>query len=183
MEVEAEDPIWMSVSEILAELLWKKRIWPSTIINDQQTRIYWSFDPKKDSRVHSLLTWIGAMGHALATLGVHKFLETGERGALMANATYRHPDYQDEPCFDWVTFEDVVDTHDKILQESMAFYSPENQVLVFIFLLSESGNSMAIWRRKLDTPLHVHNQWHIDLEKTARILSKIKYVITVDLYV
>ncbi|KIJ56655.1 hypothetical protein M422DRAFT_62607 [Sphaerobolus stellatus SS14] len=144
------------------------------------TRIYWSFDPKKDPRVHSLLTWIGAMGHALATLGVHKFLETGERGALMANATYRHPDYQDEPCFDWVTFEDVVDTHDKILQESMAFYSPENQVLVFIFLLSESGNSMAIWRRKLDIPLHVHNQWHIDLEKTARILSKKKYVITVD---
>jgi hypothetical protein len=38
---------------------------------------------------------------------------------------------------------------DKILQESVALYDPASQVVVFAFLLSKSGNSMAIWRRKL----------------------------------
>lgn len=37
-------------------------------------RIHWMFSPKKDERVSSLLDWIQAMGHALATLGVSNSL-------------------------------------------------------------------------------------------------------------
>jgi len=108
------------------------------------------------------------------------FLQSQQRGALIANAYYRDPGALDEPCFDWITFDDVVDTHDKILQESMAFYSPESQVLVFVFLLSHTGNSMAMWRRKLDIPLAVRNQNINELTKLTMALSKRQYVITVD---
>lgn len=41
---------------------------------------------------------------------------------------------------------------DRTLQESLAFYDPATQVLVFVFLLSKTGNSMAMWRRKLSIP-------------------------------
>ena len=34
----------------------------------------------------------------------------------------------------------------------MTLYDPAYQVIVFVFLLSPSGNSMAVWRRKLDVP-------------------------------
>lgn len=35
-------------------------------------RIHWMFSPTKDARVASLLGWIEAMSHGLATLGVSK---------------------------------------------------------------------------------------------------------------
>lgn len=43
-------------------------------------------------------------------------------------------------------------TLDRILQESVALYDPAVQVIVFAFLLSPTGNSMAVWRRKLAVP-------------------------------
>ena len=51
-----------------------------------------------------------------------------------------------------MTIDELRDTVDKILQESVALYDPAKQVIVFIFLLSKSGNSMAIWRRKIPVP-------------------------------
>jgi hypothetical protein len=68
------------------------------------------------------------------------------------NADYAPPKSPHEPAFDWVTIDQLKDTLDKILQESVALYDPAKQVVVFIFLLSKSGNSMAIWRRKLPVP-------------------------------
>lgn len=41
---------------------------------------------------------------------------------------------------------------DRTLQESVAFYDPAVQVIVFVFLPSHSGNSMAMWRRKVNVP-------------------------------
>ena len=68
------------------------------------------------------------------------------------NADYVPPQSPHEPAFDWVTIDQLGDTLDKILQESVALYDPAKQVVVFIFLLSKSGNSMAIWRRKIPVP-------------------------------
>ena len=68
------------------------------------------------------------------------------------NADYISPQSPHEPMFDWVTIDQLRDTLDKILQESVALYDPAKQVIVFIFLLSKSGNSMAIWRRKIPVP-------------------------------
>lgn len=68
------------------------------------------------------------------------------------NADYAPPESPHEPAFDWVTIDELKDTLDKILQESVALYDPAKQVIVFIFLLSKSGNSMAIWRRKIPVP-------------------------------
>jgi hypothetical protein len=98
----------------------------------------------------------------------------------MANADFRPLRSPNEPAFDWVTFDDVVDTHDRTLQESMAFYDPESQVLVFVFLLSRSGHSLAMWRRKLPVPNAVRNQNGREIAKVTNNLAKRKYVVTVD---
>lgn len=68
------------------------------------------------------------------------------------NADYVPPKSPHEPAFDWVTIDKLKDTLDKILQESVALYDPARLVIVFIFLLSKSGNSMAIWRKKIPVP-------------------------------
>jgi len=88
----------------------------------------------------------------LSIFQLQKFLETNNRGALFVNADYMPPQSPHEPAFDWITIDELRDTMDKILQESVALYDPAKQVVVFIFLLSKSGNSMAIWRRKIPVP-------------------------------
>lgn len=78
-----------------------------------------------------------------------KFVEQKERGALFVNVDYRDPRTPYLPAFDFLTYKDIQETFDRTLQESLAFYDPLSQVLVFVFLLSKSRNSMAIWRRKI----------------------------------
>jgi len=112
-------------------------------------RFHWHFSPDKDERVQSALQWIQAMSEGVGALGLQKFLQTGERGALFVNADFRSIQSPKEPAFDWLPLGHLKDTLDKILQESVAFYDPATQVIVFVFLLSKSGNSMAIWRRKI----------------------------------
>lgn len=92
------------------------------------------------------------MSEGVGGLGLQRFLETHQRGALFVNADYVPPQSPHEPAFDWVTLDELKGSLDKILQESVALYDPAKQVIVFIFLLSKSGNSMAIWRRKVPVP-------------------------------
>ncbi|EJF61251.1 hypothetical protein DICSQDRAFT_61297 [Dichomitus squalens LYAD-421 SS1] len=118
-------------------------------------RIRWGFNPDKDPRVGSLLRWVAAMSNGLAEIGLQRFLDTRERGALFANADYRvsvSPGAPPQPAFDWVTLSELQDTLDSTLQSSVTLYDPAFQVIVFVFLLSPSGNSMAVWRRKLNVP-------------------------------
>ena len=89
---------------------------------------------------------------SLSVSQLQKFLETHKRGALFVNADYAPPKSPHEPAFDWVPIDQLRNTLDKILQESVALYDPAKQVIVFIFLISKSGNSMAIWRRKIPVP-------------------------------
>ncbi|KAL0070926.1 hypothetical protein AAF712_002147 [Marasmius tenuissimus] len=113
-------------------------------------RIHWMFPPDKDERVVNLLTWIQNASHSLGTFGVHKFLQTRERGALFANADFRFPN--NVPAFDWLTFDQLQQSKDKILQESVVFYDPAEQVILFVCLPSSTGNSVAIWRRRIPVP-------------------------------
>ncbi|TDL29451.1 hypothetical protein BD410DRAFT_23185 [Rickenella mellea] len=117
-----------------------------------RNRIHWMFNPEKDDRVAGLLEWIQTMSYQLAAFGLNSFLQTRERGALISNADYRPWESPQEPAFDWINFDEVQATKDRTLQESLAFYDPSAVVLVFVFLLSPTGNSMAIWRRKLVIP-------------------------------
>lgn len=49
------------------------------------------------------------------------------------------------------------------MQESVKLYDPAFQVIVFVFLLSPSGNSMALWRRKLEVPDSVRDAYYEDI--------------------
>ncbi|KAI5125050.1 hypothetical protein M0805_007474 [Coniferiporia weirii] len=144
-----------------------------------RNRIHWLFDPRKDERVSSLLDWVQKMHYDLAKFGFSKFLETRERGALFANADYRLPSSPNEPAFDWLTYDNVQTTMDRTLQESLAFYDPNTQVLVFVFLLSKSQNSMAIWRRKLALPNNIRLTYGPQITQATAGLRK-NYPIHID---
>ncbi|KZP12084.1 hypothetical protein FIBSPDRAFT_755480 [Athelia psychrophila] len=144
-----------------------------------KNRFHWMFPPDKDERVASLLAWIQAVSYGLASFGLHKFLQSRERGALFVNADYRPTESPNEPAFDWLTFEELQPTRDQILQESVAYYDPAVYVIVFVFLPSESGNSMAIWRRKIVVPNNVRLTFQPQIKQTLAALRK-KYVLHVD---
>ena len=59
------------------------------------------------------------------------------------------------PAFDWLPLSRLIYTLEKTLQESVLCYKPQFQVIVFVFLLSKSGSSVAMWRRKLPIPEHL----------------------------
>ena len=108
-----------------------------------------------------------------------KFLQNGDRGALIVNTEFRAPQSPQEPAFDWISYDDAVETRDRILQESIAFYEPLNQVLVFVFLLSKTKNSMAIWRRKLQIPEQLQVTYALQIAQVKATLPK-EYRIYVD---
>ncbi|CDO75605.1 hypothetical protein BN946_scf184858.g45 [Trametes cinnabarina] len=130
-------------------------------------RFRWGFNPDKDPRVGTLLRWIASAANGLATIGLQKFLETQEKGALFFNAEYRVPSptpgAPPQPAYDWVTLDKLQRTLDATLQESVALYDPAFQVIVFVFLLSPSGNSMALWRRKLTVPDSLREEHRDDI--------------------
>ena len=65
------------------------------------------------------------------------------------------------------------------MQESLAFYDPDVQVVVFVFLLSKTQNSMAIWRRKLPLPSNLQLAYAPQLKEVISGLQK-SYPIHVD---
>jgi len=86
---------------------------------------------------------------------------------LFTNAGLRQG--ESTPAFDWMTFDQLQATRDQTIQESVAYYDPAIHVIVFVFLLSPSGNSMAMWRRKLNVPnnLRLRYTQEIQLAKSA----------------
>ncbi|KAF5393778.1 hypothetical protein D9757_000242 [Collybiopsis confluens] len=146
-------------------------------------RIHWSFPPNKDERVESLLSWIQTVSYSLGSYGLHRFLQSRERGALITNADYRIPDGKNEPAFDWLTFDQLRETRDKTLQESVAFYNPAAQVVIFIFLPSPSGNSVAMWRRRINVPNNTRLMLQAEISLASIALRRDEdYVVHVDEY-
>lgn len=68
---------------------------------------------------------------------------------------------------------------DRILQESVATYDPAVTVIVFVFLPSKSGQSMAMWRRKIAVPNNLRLAYVAEITQAMRALKK-DYVCTVD---
>ncbi|KAL0949908.1 hypothetical protein HGRIS_009936 [Hohenbuehelia grisea] len=144
-------------------------------------RIHWMFPPDKDERVSSLLAWVQAMSYNLGAYGLHKFLQSRERGALIVNAAYRPDKKPNEPAFDWLTFDQLQATMDRTLQTSAAFYDPAVQVIIFVFLPSKSGNSVAMWRRKISVPNNLRLQLQPEINLAKAGLRKEKdYAVHVD---
>lgn len=144
-------------------------------------RIHWMFPSDKDERVAALLIWIQTVSYNLGAFGLHRFLQSRERGALFANAAFRLPDHPKEPVFDWLTFDQLQATKDRTLQESVAFYNPAVQVIVFVYLPSQSGNSVAIWRRKIIVPNNVRLVLQAEINVAMAALRREKdYVVHVD---
>ncbi|KAI0068890.1 hypothetical protein BV25DRAFT_1866800 [Artomyces pyxidatus] len=142
-------------------------------------RIHWKFPHDKDPRVRSVLEWIQTMSHGLGAFGLDKFLQTRERGALFVNASYEPQDGHLEPAFDWLSYEDAVETRDRIIQESVGYYDPAMQAVVFVFLPSRTGNSVAMWRRKVTVPNSVRLA-HLREIQLAKAALRKDYPVVVD---
>jgi hypothetical protein len=97
----------------------------------------------------------------------------------MVNADYRPPGTPSQPAFDWLTFDELQLTMDKVFQESVAFYDPSAQVIVFVFLPSQSGNSIAVWRRKINVPNNLRLAYQDQIFVALGGLRK-DYVVHVD---
>ena len=61
-------------------------------------------------------------------------------------------DHPHELAFDWLTFDQLRETRDPILQNSVIGYDPAMMVYVFVFLPSASGNSVAMWKCPVNVP-------------------------------
>jgi hypothetical protein len=105
------------------------------------------------------------------------FLRTREPGALFANAGLEDAASPVLPL-DWLSLSAMRPSNDRILQgdlhsrtwwlgqrtlttckECTAYNDPAKQVVVFVFLLSKTGNSMAIWRRRISLPPDLAHQY------------------------
>jgi hypothetical protein len=57
---------------------------------------------------------------------------------------------------------------------------PSTTFIVYVFLLSPSGNSMGIWRRKLPIPEELRNAYASQLEEVNDYVSRKPHVVAVD---
>lgn len=112
-----------------------------------------------------------------------KFLETKELGALFVNVTFRLNNYPDKPVFDWLGYKQVQVSADQILQGSILATDPADQTVIFVYLLSRTGNSVAMWRRKLQVPKEVRQKHLQALKKVKAGLRLDKELIYDDEYV
>ena len=101
-------------------------------------RLFWTLPPEHNDVVRDTLDWIDEMWYHLATLAVcvprlfrvprligtiaqlNKFIVTSSRGALITNATFRNPGIDQEPVFDWMTFDQARGTMDETFQAAIA---------------------------------------------------------------
>ncbi|KAI6164949.1 hypothetical protein EDD17DRAFT_1775287 [Pisolithus thermaeus] len=142
-------------------------------------RFHWLFPPGKNERVAALMAWIDTMSPAIASYGLQKFLQTRQRGAFFVNAEYSSSQAPNQPALDWMNWEQIQPTMDRVLQESVGYYKPAIHVVIFVYLPSPSGNSVAIWRRKLAIPDNVRLAYQAQITQIISALPT-TYVVHVD---
>lgn len=100
---------------------------------------------------------------------------TGKRGIFVSNTEFQYPKPSQpgfaDPCFDWLTIDELHVTHDQTLQESLICYNPREQVVIVVFLLSKSGNSMALWRRKVPLTDELKKLYSKEIEDVMKVLD------------
>ncbi|QRV91482.1 hypothetical protein RhiJN_19500 [Ceratobasidium sp. AG-Ba] len=144
-------------------------------------RIFWTMPADHDERVRNRIKAVDAMSRELALYGLDQYLKYGIKGAIMTNAGYHVPEWPESPAFDWITFEDAQRSYDKTLQESIAYSDPGLTTVVFIFLMSRSGESMAIWRRKFAVPASERLRRDLELRKVGLEAQKRGQVYAIEL--
>ncbi|KAG8688496.1 hypothetical protein FRC09_012879, partial [Ceratobasidium sp. 395] len=159
----------------------EKALYASLSIRPVEERIFWTMPPDHDERVRNRIKSVDAMSRELALYGLDQYLAHGIKGAVMTNAGYHVPEWPESPAYDWITFEDARKTGDQTLQESIAFSDPGLTTIVFIFLMSRSGESMAIWRRKFTIPTSERLRRDLDLRKAALEAQKRGQIYQIDL--
>ena len=105
-------------------------------------RIIWNRTAESDKQMKSFLEWIDKVRWGLASLGLHKFLETKARGALIFNINGRLSNSPQTPAVDWITFSDAQRTLDAQLQQFISTYNPMEHVLVFAFRVMPSKDKV-----------------------------------------
>ncbi|KAH7344870.1 hypothetical protein B0J17DRAFT_702425 [Rhizoctonia solani] len=159
----------------------ERALYAELSIRPVDERIYWTMPPDHDERVRNRIRDVDKASRELALYGLDMYLALGVKGAIMTNAGYHAPEWPDSPAYDWITFDDARKTGDKILQESIAFTDPSTTTLVFIFLMSRSGESMAIWRRKFTVPPSEQLSRNLELRKVAYEAQRRGQVYEIDL--
>lgn len=117
-----------------------------------EERIIWNHTADKDKGMQNLLDWVDKVKWGLASLGLHKFMATKQRGALVFNVNGRLSNDPKTPAVDWFTFADAQKTLDKQLQKYIGEYNPAEYVLVFTFRVMRGGQVMHMWGKKLAIP-------------------------------
>ncbi|KAG8931179.1 hypothetical protein FRC02_003120 [Tulasnella sp. 418] len=114
-----------------------------------EVRIQWNRSTEQDHRMHVLLDWIERTRWGIASLGLHKFLLTRSKGALVFNVHGRLPESPEAPAVDWITFEDAQRTLEPQIQRYIGEYDPETHALVFAFRMSPSEDTLKIWGKSI----------------------------------
>ncbi|KAG8991073.1 hypothetical protein FRB90_001472, partial [Tulasnella sp. 427] len=117
-----------------------------------EERIVWNHTADRDKGMQNLLEWVDKVKWGLASLGLHKFMATKQRGALIFNVNGRLSNDPKTPAVDWFTFADAQRTLDKQLQKYIGEYNPAEYVLVFTFRVMRGGQVMHMWGKKLAIP-------------------------------
>lgn len=145
-------------------------------------RIHWIFSPTHDQFVRDTMVFIQdpQVKQELAEIGLQHFLMTREPGCFFVNAAYRLPDRPHTPAFDWLRYQEVQETYDRTIQRSLMYYDPADFVIVFVFLVSRTGNSMACWRRRIPIPPQTKAPYRSEIAKIKAEMKTREYRILVD---
>ncbi|KZW04035.1 hypothetical protein EXIGLDRAFT_12460 [Exidia glandulosa HHB12029] len=163
-------------------------------------RIHWMFSPNHDQSVQEVMHFIQdtQVKAELTEIALQQFIQHREPGCFFVNASYRLPHRPHTPGFDWLRYADVVcaippvvirfwtanaplsQTCDRTIQQSLMYYDPGEFALVFVFLVSETGNSMACWRRRIPIPQQMTARHRSEIAKIKAEMKKRNYKIYVD---
>jgi len=116
----------------------------------------------------------------LGTFGLHKYLGTRSRGALLLNIEYWGGPHHNTPAVDWIPFAKAQGTRDVVFQEGIASYDPATTTIIYAFLLSKTRRSMAIWRRKLAVPEITRRDYAAEIEHVKAELAGQELLVHVD---
>ncbi|QRV84932.1 hypothetical protein RhiJN_12948 [Ceratobasidium sp. AG-Ba] len=137
-----------------------------------EERIIWGLPLSRDPRVGQAVSKIEGMKDKLILFGAERFVQGRMRGAVMCNIDYRPPGHPDELAFDWITFKDAQKTLEPVLQKAILQTDPATSVLVVVFLLSPSLNSLAIWRKCVPIPSGFLDQREVyEIERVKREIA------------
>lgn len=118
-----------------------------------EERIIWNHTADRDKGMQNLLDWVDKVKWGLASLGLHKFMATKQRGALVFNVNGRLSNDPKTPAVDWFTFAEAQKTLDKQLQKYIGEYNPAEYVLVFTFRVLRGGQVVSTLQFTTHLPL------------------------------